>query len=157
MLLHPVEPAPAVVVATPTAAPQLTRWPGYPPAYRTAHTQEGPMNTGWPVHRTGRAQNDGERRWDSASQCLLQWAMEHPAGTSPAPSHPPEESHGSHALRPCLAASSATAADACTPPASPPRRRCDATRLACRRRAYLSRRRRERDEGVAKVLICYPV
>ena len=27
MLLHPVEPAPAGVVATPTAAPPLTRWP----------------------------------------------------------------------------------------------------------------------------------
>jgi hypothetical protein len=69
------------------------------------------MNTGWHVHRTVRAQNDGERRWDYAYQFLLQWAMEQTAGKSPAPSHHQEESHGSRFLRPGLDEPSATAAD----------------------------------------------
>jgi hypothetical protein len=69
------------------------------------------MNPGWHVHRTVRAQSDGERRWDSAYQFLLQWAMEHEAGTSPAPSHPQEAAHGSRSLHACLAQSSATASD----------------------------------------------
>ena len=69
------------------------------------------MHTGWHVHRTVRAQNDGERRWDYAYQCLLQWAMEQTAGNSPAPSHHQEDSHGSRSIHPCLDASSATAAD----------------------------------------------
>src|SRR5438046_1534679 len=33
------------------------------------------MHTGWHVHRTVRAQNDGPRRWDYAYQFLLQWAV----------------------------------------------------------------------------------
>ena len=69
------------------------------------------MHTGWHVHRTVRAQHDGERRWDYAYQFLLQWAMEQTAGTSPAPSHQQEASHGSRSVHPCLDASSATAAD----------------------------------------------
>jgi hypothetical protein len=52
------------------------------------------MNTGWHVHQTVSAPSDGERRWDDASPFLLQWAMEHTAGNSPAPSHHQEESHG---------------------------------------------------------------
>ena len=69
------------------------------------------MHTGWHVHRTVRAQNDGERRGDDAYQFLLQWAMEQTAGTSPAPSHHQEDSHGSRSLRPCLDEPSATASD----------------------------------------------
>ena len=69
------------------------------------------MHTGWHGHRTGRAQHDGERRWDYAYQFLLQWAMEQTAGKSPAPSHHQEEAHGSRSVRPCLDTSSATAAD----------------------------------------------
>src|SRR6266571_352237 len=102
MLLHPVEPAPSVVVATPTAAPQLTRCPGYPPAYRPSHTQEELMHTGWHGHRTVSAQRDGERRWDYAYQFLLQGAMEQTTGHSPAPSHHQEASHGSCSLHACL-------------------------------------------------------
>src|SRR5438132_4965973 len=116
-----MEPAPAVVVAPPTTAPQLTRCPGYPPAYRTAHTQEELMHTGWHGHRTVRAQSDGERRWDYAYQFLLPWAMEHTAGTSPAPSHPQEDSHGSGSLQACLDQSSTTAPDDCTATQSSPR------------------------------------
>ena len=69
------------------------------------------MKTPWQVHRTTAASHDGERRWDYAYQFLLQWAMEHEAGNSPAPSHQQEESHGSRSVRPCLDTSSATAAD----------------------------------------------
>lgn len=69
------------------------------------------MKTPWQVHRTTAASHDGERRWDYAYQFLLQWAMEHEAGHSPAPSHQQEESHGSRSVRPCLDTSSATAAD----------------------------------------------
>jgi len=69
------------------------------------------MHTGWHVHRTVRAQNDGARRWDYAYQFLLQWAMEQTAGNSPAPSHHQEDSHGSRSIHSCLDASSATAAD----------------------------------------------
>jgi len=69
------------------------------------------MHTGWHVHRTVRAQNDGERRWDYAYQFLLRWAMEQTAGNSPAPSHHQEESHGSRALHACLDQSSATTSD----------------------------------------------
>ena len=69
------------------------------------------MNTDWHVHRTVRAQSDGERRWDYAYQFLLQWAMEHEAGSSPAPSHQQEEPHGSCSLRPSFHDASTTAPD----------------------------------------------
>ena len=69
------------------------------------------MHTGWHVHRTVKAQNDGERRWDYAYQFLLQWAMEQTAGNSPAPSHHQEASHGSRSLHACLDQSSTTAPD----------------------------------------------
>jgi hypothetical protein len=69
------------------------------------------MNPGWHVHRTVKAQRDGERRWDYAYQFLLRWAMEHEAGTCPAPVHHQEETHGSRSLRPWLDEPSATAAD----------------------------------------------
>ena len=69
------------------------------------------MHTSWHIHRTVRAQRDGERRWDYAYQFLLQWVMEQTAGNSPASSHQHEESHGSRSVHPCLDASSATAAD----------------------------------------------
>ena len=69
------------------------------------------MKTPWQVRRTTVAQHEGERRWDYAYQFLLQWAMEHTAGKSPAPSHQQEESYGSRSVRPCLDTSSATAAD----------------------------------------------
>src|SRR5262245_35369044 len=131
MLLHPVAPAPAVVVATPTTAPQLIRWSGYPPAYGTSHTQEEPMHTGWHVHRTVRAQHDGERRWDYAYQFLLQWAMEPDAGSRPAPSHHQEASHGRRSLRPSCNDASTTAPDDCTATQSFTGLRCDAPRLVC--------------------------
>ena len=60
------------------------------------------MKTPWQVRRTTVDPHDGERRWDYAYQFLLQWAMEHEAGTSPAPSHHQEESHGSSPVCPCL-------------------------------------------------------
>ena len=69
------------------------------------------MKTPWQVHRTTAASHDGERRWDYAYQFLLQWAMEQTAGTSPAPSHHQEESHGSRSLHACLDQSSATTSD----------------------------------------------
>jgi hypothetical protein len=69
------------------------------------------METPWQVHRTPIAQQDGERRWDYAYQFLLQWALEHEAGTSPALSHDQEDSHGSGSLRPCLNQSAAPAPD----------------------------------------------
>ena len=85
--------------------------PRYPPVYNFSATQEDSMKTPWQVRRTTVAQHDGERRWDYAYQFLLQWAMEHNAGSRPAPSHPQEESHGSRSLRPCLHEPSATAPD----------------------------------------------
>jgi len=69
------------------------------------------MKTPWQVRRTTVAQHDGERRWDYAYQFLLRWAMEHNAGTCPAPVPHQEEPHGSRFLRPCLDEPSATAAD----------------------------------------------
>ena len=69
------------------------------------------MKTPWEVRRTAVAQHDGERRWDSAYQCLLQWAMEDEAGTRPAPSHHQEDSHGSRSVRPCLNTPSTAASD----------------------------------------------
>jgi hypothetical protein len=60
------------------------------------------MNTPWQIRRRVIARSDGERRWDAVSQCLLQWAMDHDAGTYPVPSHQQEESHSSHSLWPCL-------------------------------------------------------
>jgi hypothetical protein len=69
------------------------------------------MKRPWQVRRVMVGQDDGERRWDYAYQFLLQWAMEHAAGTSPAPLHQQEESHGSRSVRPCLDTPSATAAD----------------------------------------------
>jgi uncharacterized protein (UPF0548 family) len=70
------------------------------------------MKTPWQVRRTTVAQHDGERRWDDAYQCLLQWAMAHEAGYCPTtPSHPQEEPHGSRSLCLCLDEPSATAAD----------------------------------------------
>ena len=69
------------------------------------------MNLGWHVHRTVKAQSDGERRWDYAYQFLLQGAMEHEAGSHPAPSHHQEEPHGSCSLRPRVHDASTTAPD----------------------------------------------
>ena len=69
------------------------------------------MKRPWQVRRVMVGQYDGERRWDDAYQCLLQWAMEQTAGNSPAPSHHQEESHGSCSLHACLDQSSATASD----------------------------------------------
>ena len=69
------------------------------------------MERPWQVCRVTVGQDDGERRWDYAYQFLLQWAMEHEAGSRPAPSHPQEEPHGSRSLRPCVHDSSATAPD----------------------------------------------
>src|SRR5215831_6457899 len=139
MLLPPVEPAPAVVVATPTTAPPLLRWPGYPPASWTAHPPEEPRPTDGPVHRTVRAQHDGARRGDDAYQFLLHWAMEQTAGHRPAPSHPQEASPGSRSRQACRDQSSAPAADdGATPPPSA-RRRGAPPGWACGRRAYLSR------------------
>jgi uncharacterized protein (UPF0548 family) len=60
------------------------------------------MNTPWQIRRRVIARSDGERRWDAAYQFLLQWAMDHDAGTCPVPSHPQEESHGSSSVCPCL-------------------------------------------------------
>ena len=33
------------------------------------------MNREWDVHRIFSEQDDGQRRWDSAFQLLLRWAM----------------------------------------------------------------------------------
>ena len=60
------------------------------------------MNTPWQIRRRVSARSDGERRWDAAYQFLLQWAMDHDAGTYPVPSHRQEESHGSSPVCPCL-------------------------------------------------------
>ena len=60
------------------------------------------MKTRWHVHRTVRAQSDGERRWDYAYQFLLQWTMDHDAGASPASGYPQEEPYGSRSVCPCF-------------------------------------------------------
>ena len=69
------------------------------------------MHTGWYVHRTVKTPPDGARRWDSAYQLLLPWAMAHDAGLGPAPSHHQEDRHGSGSRCPCLDEPSATATD----------------------------------------------
>ena len=69
------------------------------------------MKTPWHVRRSTGVQHDGERRWDEAYQFLLQWTMEHEAGTRPAPSHPQEDPHGSRSVRAGLNAPSTTAPD----------------------------------------------
>jgi uncharacterized protein (UPF0548 family) len=69
------------------------------------------MKMSWQVRRATVVQHDGERRWDYAYQFLLQWAMEHDAGSSPASSHQQEEPHGSCSLRPGFNDASTTAPD----------------------------------------------
>ena len=69
------------------------------------------MKRPWQVCRATIVQHDGERRWDYAYQFLLQWAMEHDAGSRPAPSDHQEESHGRRSLRPRFNDSSTTAPD----------------------------------------------
>ena len=83
----------------------------YPPADNFASRPEARLKRPWQVCRATVVQHDGERRWDEADQCLLQWAMAHDAGSSPAPSHHQEESHGSRSLRPGVHDSSTTAPD----------------------------------------------
>jgi hypothetical protein len=83
----------------------------YPPADNFSSRQEDRMKMPWQVCRATVGQHDGERRWDYAYQFLLQWAMEHAAGSSPVPSPPQEESHGSRSLRPGFNDSSTTAPD----------------------------------------------
>ena len=59
------------------------------------------MKTRWHVHRTVRAQSDGERRWDYAYQFLLQWAMEIDTGTQPLSSAlAQEDTHGNRSVCP---------------------------------------------------------
>ena len=69
------------------------------------------MKMPWQVRHATVVQHDGERRWDYAYQFLLQWAMEHAAGNSPAPLHHQEEPHGSCSLRPSFNDASTTAPD----------------------------------------------
>lgn len=69
------------------------------------------MKIPWQVRRTTVAHHDGERRWDEASQFLLQRVMDDQAGASPAPLPPQEDTHGSRSVRPCLNEAPATAAD----------------------------------------------
>ncbi len=69
------------------------------------------MKTSWHVRRTVVARSDGQRRWDDVSQFLLQWAMEHEAGSCPAPSHHQEDHHGSCPLCPGLHHPTTTHAD----------------------------------------------
>ena len=69
------------------------------------------MKRPWQGRRVMVGQDDGERRWDYAYQFLLQWAMEHEAGSSPAPAQHQEESHGSRSLCPGFNDSSTTASD----------------------------------------------
>jgi hypothetical protein len=69
------------------------------------------MKRSWQVRRVTVGQYDGERRGDYAYQFLLQWAMEHEAGSCPAPSPPQEEPHGRRSLRPSVHDSSTTAPD----------------------------------------------
>ena len=83
----------------------------YPPADNFSSRQEARMKRPWQVCRATIVQHDGERRWDYAYQFLLQWAMEHDAGSRPAPSHHQEESHGRRSLRPRFNDSSTTAPD----------------------------------------------
>ncbi len=70
------------VVTTPVCLILLTP---YPPAYGPAPRQEERMSTEWQVRRTGTARDDGQRRWDAAYQCLLQWTMAQTAGSPPVP------------------------------------------------------------------------
>ncbi len=79
------------------------------------------MKMPWQVRRATVGQHDGERRRDYAYQFLLQWAMEHDAGSSPTPSHHQEEPHGSRSLRPGCNDSSTPAPDDCTATQSSPR------------------------------------
>ena len=86
----------------------------YPPADHFASRQAARMQRPWQVCRATVVHQDGERRWDDAYQCLLQWAMEHAAGSRPAPAHHQEESHGRRSLRPGCNDASTPAPDDCT-------------------------------------------
>ncbi len=59
------------------------------------------MSAHWHVRRTVRRDDDGQRRWDVAYQCLLHWMgsppREGPAGVGSDPR--PEEEGGAHGRR----------------------------------------------------------
>ena len=51
------------------------------------------MDARWKVRRSARADDAGQRRWDLAYQCLLQWSAPPPAAVQTAGPGPREE-HG---------------------------------------------------------------
>ena len=73
----------------------------YPPAYGPAPSQEARMSTEWQVRRTVTPRDEGQRRWDAAYQCLLQWTMAQHAGAPPVPTLQ-EDGHADRHLRPGL-------------------------------------------------------
>lgn len=55
------------------------------------------MGAAWPVRRTTRADDTGQRRWDVAYQCLLQWSARSAAAVQregPAPGEEDEDGRG---------------------------------------------------------------
>ena len=60
------------------------------------------MKHQWQVQRFFLARADGQRRWDQAYQCLLQWTRE---------THSQEEDHGRRAIRPGIDPSPAASPD----------------------------------------------
>jgi hypothetical protein len=102
------------------------------------------MTTPWPRRRRGIAPSDGARPGEAAAQCLLPWALEHHAGTCPAPSPPQEASHGRRPVWPGLAHPAPAPPHACAAHGSPARAPRDAARLASCAGAQLTRPSLER-------------
>jgi hypothetical protein len=97
------------------------------------------MTTPWQRRRRGIAPSDGARPGEAAAQCLLPWALEHHAGTCPAPSPPQEASHGRRPVWPGLAHPAPAPPHACAAHGSPARAPRDAARLASCAGAQLTR------------------
>ncbi len=57
------------------------------------------MKATWQVRRTVVEQPDGQRRWDTAYQFLLHWALEPTAGPQPTGSPNQENDYGDCTLR----------------------------------------------------------
>jgi len=60
------------------------------------------MKHRWQHQRSFLARADGQRRWDQAYQCLLQWTRE---------THPQEEDHVCRSIRPGIDPSPAASSD----------------------------------------------
>ena len=75
------------------------------------YTRRCSMKRKWNVRRSWREQPDGQHRWDSAYQCLLQWVQEGASEPHPLPLSPQEDSHERGHLCPRVDASPTTEPD----------------------------------------------